>query len=133
MPPRIPQLRTSPPCRGGLQRCHVSHGSGLCLLERRAPALPRVPQLRTSPPYQGGLWRYHVASALHPREESSGATTYPMAPSGLCTTGIKKGLTAPGTQLSSHVSKARSYVTEALARRADRPLQFGSAVQRSPS
>jgi hypothetical protein len=31
---------------------------------------------------------------------------YPMAPSGLWTTRIKKGLAAPGTQLGSHVSKS---------------------------
>jgi hypothetical protein len=113
--------------------CHVSHGSGLCLLERRAPALPRVPQLRTSPPCRGELRRCHVAPASPPREESSGAATYPTAPSGLWTTGIKKGLAVLGTQLGSHVSKARSCVTEAPARRADMPLQFGSTMQRRPS
>jgi hypothetical protein len=59
--PHVPQLRTSPPCRGGLRRCHVSHGSGLCLSERRASALPRVPQLQASPPCRGGLRRCHVA------------------------------------------------------------------------
>jgi hypothetical protein len=31
--PRVPQLRTSLPCRGGLRRFHMSHGSGLCLPE----------------------------------------------------------------------------------------------------
>jgi hypothetical protein len=36
-----------------------------------------------------------------------------MSPDGLCTTGIKKGLVALGTQLGSHVFKARSCVTEA--------------------
>jgi hypothetical protein len=25
---RVPRSRTSPPCRGGLQRCHVSYGPG---------------------------------------------------------------------------------------------------------
>jgi hypothetical protein len=43
----------------------------------------------------------------------------PMAPDGLWTTGIKKGLAALGTQLGSCVSKARSCVTEAPTRRAD--------------
>jgi hypothetical protein len=38
-----------------------------------------------------------------------------MAPSGLWTTGIKKGLAALGTQLGSRVSMACSCVTEALA------------------
>jgi hypothetical protein len=40
-----------------------------------------------------------------------------LQPSGLWTTGIKKCLAAPGTQLGSHVFKARSRVTEAPARR----------------
>jgi hypothetical protein len=131
--PRVSQLRASPPCRGGLRRCHVSHGSGLCLLERRAPTLPRAPQLRTSPPCRGGLRRCHVASALPPRAESSGAATYPTALSELWITGIKEGLAAPGTQLGSHVSKAWSRVIEALASCADMPLQFGSTMQRRPS
>jgi hypothetical protein len=39
----------------------------------------------------------------------------PTAPGGLWTTGIKKGLAALGTQIGSHVSKARSCVTEAPA------------------
>jgi hypothetical protein len=65
---------------------------------------------------------------LPPREEGSGAVTYPMASSGLWTIGIKKGLAAPSTQLDSHVSKAQLRVTEAPIRRADRPLQFGSIV-----
>jgi hypothetical protein len=153
--PRVSQLRTSPPCRGGLRRCHVSHGpgphllaklssgavtrysaldlaslprwaqtlprglgphllaelssdaatcsstpdlaslsrwspalshvhgSGLCLSERRALTLSHVPQLRTSPPCRDGLRRCHVALASPLREESSGAATYPTAPSGL--------------------------------------------------
>jgi hypothetical protein len=37
-----------------------------------------------------------------------------MAPSGLWTTGIKKGLAALGTQLGSRVSMACSCITEAL-------------------
>jgi hypothetical protein len=129
----VPQLWTSPPYRGGLRRCHVSHGSRLCLHERRALTLPRIPQFRTSSPYRGGLWRYHVAPASPPREESSGASTYHTDPSGLWTTGIKKDLATPGTQLDSHVSKARSRVIETLARRADRPVQFSLTVQRSPN
>jgi hypothetical protein len=77
----------------------------------------------------------HVPSlrALPLREESSDAATYPTAPSGLWTTGIKKGLAAPGTQLDSHVSKARLRVTEASVKRADRLLQLSSIVQRWPS
>jgi hypothetical protein len=43
--PRAPRLRTSLPRKGGLRRCHVPHGFGLCLPEGRAPVPPRVPQL----------------------------------------------------------------------------------------
>jgi hypothetical protein len=73
--PCVPRPWTSPPCRGGFRHCHVSHGSGLCLLERRAsalscssapdlaslsrwaPALPRGPDLASS---RGELWCCHV-------------------------------------------------------------------------
>jgi hypothetical protein len=110
-----------------------SSAPDLASLPRWAPALPHVSQLRTSPPCRGGLWRCHVAPALPPREESSGAATYLTVPSGLWTTGIKKGLAGPSTQLGSHVSKAWSRVTEAPVRRADMPLQFGSTEQRRPS
>jgi hypothetical protein len=48
----------------------VSHGSGLCLPERRAPALPLVTQLWTPPPCRGVLRCCHVAPASSPREES---------------------------------------------------------------
>jgi hypothetical protein len=131
--PRVSQLRASPPCQGGLRRCYVSHGSGLCLPKRRALTLPRVSQLWTSPPCRGGLRRCHVASASPPRAESFSAVTYPTALSELWITGIKEGLAAPGTQLGSHVSKVWSRVTKAPARRADMPVQFGSTVQRRPS
>jgi hypothetical protein len=57
----------------------------------------------------------------------------PHGPSELWTTGMKKCLAGPDTQLSSHVSKARLRITEAPAWRADRPLQFGSTMQHSPS
>jgi hypothetical protein len=65
-----------------------------------------------------------------PAEVGSNAVTCPMA---LVLPRTQKGLGAPGMQLGSHVSKARSRVTEAPARRADRSLQFGSKVQRMPS
>jgi hypothetical protein len=90
-----------------------SSASDLTFLPRWALVLSCVPWLR----------------ALSFREESSGAVTYPTAPSGLWTTGIKKGLAAPDTQLGSYVFKARSRITEAPVRRADKPLQFGSTVQ----
>jgi hypothetical protein len=130
------QPRTSPTCRGELRCCHVSHGLGprflaelsssaamcssgsdLASLSRWAPTLPRVSWLQ----------------ALPPREESSGAATYSITPSGLWTTGIKKGLAAPGTQVGSHASKTCSRITETPARRVDKTLQFGSIVQRRPN
>jgi hypothetical protein len=68
--PCVPRPQTSPPCRGGLQCCLVSHsptprlpiemGSSiatcpmapdLASLLRWALALPHVPRCRTSPPY----------------------------------------------------------------------------------
>jgi hypothetical protein len=83
--PRVPQHRTSPPCRGGHRHYNMSHGprprllakvssdiatcplaSDLASLPRWAPALPRVPWLR----------------ALSPRGENSGATTSPTAVAG---------------------------------------------------
>jgi hypothetical protein len=88
----------------------LSSGAAICSsapdltsLPRWAPALSRVPWLQ----------------ALPPREVGSGTAMYPTAPSGLWTTGIKKDLVAQGTQLGSHMSKAWSHVTYALARRAD--------------
>jgi hypothetical protein len=68
--PHVPQLRASPPCRGGFWRCHVSHGFGLCLPERRAPALPRVSQLQTLPPCRGGLRRCHVVRPRLPERRA---------------------------------------------------------------
>jgi hypothetical protein len=109
--PRGPRLLLLAELSSGAATCSLA--PDLASLSRWALPLPHVPWLR----------------ALPPREESSSAATYPMAPSGLCTTGIKKGLAALGTQLGLHVSKARSCVTEAPARRADMPLQFGSTVQ----
>jgi hypothetical protein len=94
--PRVSQLRSLPPWRGELRCCHVSHGSELWLPERGAPLLPRVPRLRALPSWEG----------------SSGATTCHTAPSGLCTTGIKKCLAALSTQLGSRVCKARSCGTD---------------------
>jgi hypothetical protein len=41
---RVPQLRTLPPWQGELQCCHMSHGCGLCLSERRALMLSRTPR-----------------------------------------------------------------------------------------
>jgi hypothetical protein len=106
------------------------------LPERRAPVLPCVPQLRTSPPYRGGLWHCymsHGSGLCLPKRRALVLPRTPRPPSGLWTTGIKKGLAAPGTRLGSHIFKARSRVTEAPTRCADMPLQFGSTVQHQPS
>jgi hypothetical protein len=122
-PPHVPQLRTSPPCQGGLRRCHVSHGSGaatcssapdLASLPRWAPVLSRGPGLASS---RGELRCCHV----------------PHGPQRAVDHRNKEGPSCPGTQLGSHVSKAQSRVTETPARHADRSLQFGSTVQRNPS
>jgi hypothetical protein len=113
--PCVPWLQALPPREESSAAAMCSSAPNLAFLPRWALALSCVPQLWTSPP----------------REESSGAATYPTARSGLWTTGIKKGLTAPGMQLGSYVSKARSCVTETSARHAEMPLQFVSTVQHS--
>jgi hypothetical protein len=46
MLPHEPRPQTSPPCWAELRRCHMSHGSGLCLPKRGAPVLSRVPRPR---------------------------------------------------------------------------------------
>jgi hypothetical protein len=46
--PRAPRIRTSPPSRGGLWRCHVSYGSGPHLLVEvgsGAATCPTAPDL----------------------------------------------------------------------------------------
>jgi hypothetical protein len=91
-----------------------SSAPDLTSLSRWTPTLPRVLQLWISPPCRGRLRRCHVAPPSPPREESSGAATYPTTP-------------------QRAVSKTRSHVTEASARRVDKPLQFGSTEQRRPS
>jgi hypothetical protein len=112
--PRVLWLRVLPPREESSGAVTCSSAPDLISLPRWDPALPRGPVL-ASP--RGGLQCCHV----------------PHGPNGLWTTGIKKGLAAPGTQLGLHVSKARSRVTEAPVRRADMPLQFGSTVQCRPS
>jgi hypothetical protein len=104
-----PMAPGSASLRGELRRCHVFLGSGPRLPAEVSSDAATWPDL-ASP--RGELWCCHV----------------PHDPSGLWITGIKKGLTAPGTYLSSHVSKARLRVTDAPARHPDMPLQFGSTV-----
>jgi hypothetical protein len=77
--PCVLQLWTSPPCRCGLRRCHVSHdpgprfsarmGSsaatcpvplGLSSEPRRASMLSHIPWLWTPPPCWGGIWCCHA-------------------------------------------------------------------------
>jgi hypothetical protein len=83
--PCAPRLWTSPPCSGGLQCCHVSHGyeprltarkgsdtatchmaSDLASLLRRAPVLSRVTRLWTPPPCSRGLWFCHMPHGSRP-------------------------------------------------------------------
>jgi hypothetical protein len=116
--PHVLQLRTSPPCWGGLRCCHVSNGleprlpaqegssadtcpvaPGLTSLSRRAPTLPRVPQLRTPPSCGGGLWRCHVSHNFLWVGASS----------------IKKGLASLAMRLGSRVPKACSHASKAPA------------------
>jgi hypothetical protein len=54
--PTAPDLTSLLRCE--LQRCHVPHGSGLCLSERRAPVLPCVPR----PPV--GMWTLGIKKGL---------------------------------------------------------------------
>jgi hypothetical protein len=107
---RVPWLWALPSREESFDAATCSSAPGLASLSRWAPTLSRGPGL-ASP--RGELRCCHV----------------PYGPSGLWTTGIKKGITASGTQLVSHVSKARSRVIKAPTRRADRPLQFSSTMQ----
>jgi hypothetical protein len=98
--PRVPRPWTSPPYRGGLRRCTMSLSSG--------PYLPAK--------VGSGAAMCQMAPASASSRGSSEAATCPTTPSGLWTIGIKKDLTALGTQLGSHISKVCSRVTEAPAR-----------------
>jgi hypothetical protein len=123
--PRVPQPQISPPCWGELRRCHVFRGPGSRLLvevSSGAATCPSAPDLASLIRWAPTLSRVPQFQALPPREESSGVATYPTAPSGLWTTGIKKCLTAPGTRLGSHIYKVHSCVSEVPVRRADMPL-----------
>jgi hypothetical protein len=110
----------------------VSHGPGPYLPAEVSSGTVTCPMAPGSASPRGELWRCHVFLSYGPclpDEVSSGAATYLTAPSGLWTVGIKKDLAILGTQLGSHVSKARSRITEVPTRRADMPLQFDSTVQ----
>jgi hypothetical protein len=112
--PCVPWIQVLHPREESSGAVTCSSAPDLASLPRWAPTLPHGPNL-ASP--RGGLWCYHI----------------PHGSSELWTTGIKKGLAAPDTELGSYVSKARSRVTEAPARRVDRPLQFDLIVQCRPS
>jgi hypothetical protein len=83
--PRTPRLQTPPPCSGGFQSCHVSHGSkprlparegsdaATCLtapdpvsLLERAPVLLHVTWLRTRLPAREGSDTITCPTALDP-------------------------------------------------------------------
>jgi hypothetical protein len=117
MLPCVLRLRTSPPCQGGLRRCHVFYGSGpylptevgsdaaICPMAsglasrlRWAPMLPHVLWLRTLPLGQGGSWCYHTSRGF----QWTMGLRY-----------IKKGLASLAMQLVTRVFKAQSYVSEA--------------------
>jgi hypothetical protein len=59
--PCVPQLRTPPPHRGGLQCCNMSHSPGPASLLRRASVLSRDPWLSTRFLHSGGLECSHVS------------------------------------------------------------------------
>jgi hypothetical protein len=112
--PRVSWLWALPLLEESSDAAMCSSALDLASLPRWALALPRGPDL-VSP--RGELRCCHIPHG------SQRAVDY----------GIKKGLSAPGMQLGSHVSKARSHVTEAPARHANMPLQFGLTVQRRPN
>jgi hypothetical protein len=92
--PRVIWLRTLPPYRDRLGRCHMPHGSAPRLLGAvtccttpdptsllgRAPVLSRVARLRTPPPCSVGLQCCHVPHSFGPRlparKGSSAATCH---------------------------------------------------------
>jgi hypothetical protein len=123
----------------------------LASLPRWAPALPRVPRFRALPPREESSDAATCSSALDLTYLPRWAPTLslglnlaslrgeprcchvPYAPLRAVDHRNKERHSCPGTHLVSHVSKAWVRVTEAPARRADVPLQFGSTVQRMPS
>jgi hypothetical protein len=113
--PRTLRLRTSPPYQGGLRRCHMSSGSGphlptevgsgavMCPMAldltsrlRWVPPSPRALWLWIPPLYRGGFWCCHVS---HGSQLVVGLK-------------YKKGLAGLPMQLSSRVSKTRTYVSK---------------------
>jgi hypothetical protein len=77
---RTLELRTTPPCRVGLRRRHVSHGLGPRLLAEESSDVatcPSAPDLASLSMWAPALPRVSWLRALLARVKSSGATTYP--------------------------------------------------------
>jgi hypothetical protein len=121
--PHIPWPRTSSPCRGGLQRCHMSCGPRSHILadvRSDTSTCPLALNLTFLPMWALDLPHVLWLRALPLQGESSSVVTRLPTPDGLWNTGIKKCLTAQGTQLDLCVSKICSHVNETSVRRADR-------------
>jgi hypothetical protein len=120
--PRVPQPRTSPPYRSELRCCQVPLVPGPRLLTEVNSSAVTCPMASGSAFLRGELLCCHLSHSpgLCLSERGAPVLPHPTPPSGLWTTGIKKDLAPLGTQLGSRVSKARSCVTEALARRVGR-------------
>jgi hypothetical protein len=100
---RVPQPRISPPCRGGLRRCHVSYSSRHLL------------------PTKGGLRHYRVIHGSIPRLPagvSLDTARHPAALYGPRASDKKKSLAELAIQLGSRVFNARSCVSKASDTRA---------------
>jgi hypothetical protein len=59
--PRVPQLRTSPPCWSELQQCHVPHSLGPCLLTEVNSSAVTCSTVQGSAFLRGGLRDCHVS------------------------------------------------------------------------
>jgi hypothetical protein len=71
--PRVPRLRTSPPCSWWLRRCHVSRGSEPRLPSREGSGAVMCP----AAPFSGGLQYYHVPRGSGPCLPAGSAPTLP--------------------------------------------------------
>jgi hypothetical protein len=125
-PPRVPWLRSPPPCKGGLPcaTCltapdpaslqgrapvrHVSCSSGSCLLAGEGSGLPHVLRFWIMPPYRKG---------------SDAGTACHEVPCGPRASNIKKNLAGLPVRLSTCVPNARTHVSKALDVRAIIGLQ----------
>jgi hypothetical protein len=116
--PRVPRLRTPPPCSGGLQCYHVSHSSGPRLPTEAASGAATCPRLWIPSPYSGGLRCYHGSrSCLPARGGGCGTITFPMTLRGLQSLILKERLRYNNMQQDLRVYKTRPRVTEASTKR----------------